>query len=98
MASRVYLAIPPKVPLDGVGLMKAFLSLANSSIRVLSPRMEPPVIFEEGSTASTATLISFAVNILPKVSMKVDFPTPGIPVKPRRIEFPECVNKSDNNF
>ncbi len=56
MASRVFAATPPSVPEDGEGRMKAFGWADRSFIRVLSPRIEPPVRAEEGSTASTATL------------------------------------------
>ena len=35
-------------------------------IRVLSPSSEPPVLDEEGSTASTASLPSFAIILCPK--------------------------------
>ena len=51
IASCVFLVTPPSVPLEGEGLTKAFGSLANSSIRVLSPSTLPPVLDELGSTA-----------------------------------------------
>jgi hypothetical protein len=39
---------------------------------------------EEGSTASTATRSPCPVSIIPKLSMKVDLPTPGVPESPIR--------------
>lgn len=52
--------------------------------------MEPPVLLDEGSTASTATRWPMPVSRVPKASMKVDFPTPGTPLIPIRRAFPEC--------
>ena len=51
-------------------------------MRVLSPRMLPPVRFELGSMASTATRWPAAVRCVPRASMNVDLPTPGTPVMP----------------
>jgi len=56
IASRVFAATPPSVPDAGEGRMKAFSEFASCAIRVLSPRIEPPVRADDGSTASTATL------------------------------------------
>ena len=56
IVSRVLAATPPSVPAEGEGRMKALGSTASRAMRVLSPRIEPPVRAEEGSTASTATL------------------------------------------
>ena len=56
MVSRVLAATPPSVPDAGDGRTKALSSTASRPIRVLSPRIEPPVRVDEGSTASTATL------------------------------------------
>ena len=44
------------VPAEGEGRMKALMSVQSCSIRVLSPRIDPPVRVDEGSTARTATL------------------------------------------
>ena len=55
IASRVCAATPPSAPLDGDGRMNACGCRASSSIRVLSPRTEPPLTELDGSTASTAT-------------------------------------------
>ena len=41
MASFVVLVTPPKVPLEGEGRIKAFKSLDNSNILVLSPNRDP---------------------------------------------------------
>ena len=43
MASLVVLVTPPNVPLDGEGRIKAFQSLDNSNILVLSPNKEPVI-------------------------------------------------------
>lgn len=79
MASFVVLVTPPRVPLVGDGLMYAFMSLDSSVIRVLSPKRDPPLVQEDGSTASTDNLCPRSVSIFPKHSMKVDFPAPGGP-------------------
>ena len=55
-----------------------------AAMRVLSPRMLPPVRVDEGSTASTATRWPSPVSIVPRASMNVDLPTPGTPVMPTR--------------
>ena len=54
-ASRVRRATPPLVPPAGDGRTNASGLWDNASMRVLSPRMEPPERGLEGSTASTAT-------------------------------------------
>jgi hypothetical protein len=48
-------ATPPSVPPVGEGRMNAAGLRDSSSIRVLSPRIEPPERGLDGSTASTAT-------------------------------------------
>ena len=68
--------------------MKAASEFASRAIRVLSPRIEPPVRAEEGSTASTATLWPRPIRNMPSSSMVVDLPTPGEPVMPTRIALP----------
>lgn len=47
-------------------------------------QMLPPVVQEDGSTASTETLCPRAVSIFPTTSMKEDFPAPGGPDRPER--------------
>ena len=85
IASRVRWATPPSEPPEGDGRMKARSSWARLSMRVLSPRMLPPVTGLLGSTASTATRWPFDQQCRPRsVSMKVLLPTPGGPVMPTR--------------
>ena len=72
--------------------MKAFLFTDNFIILVLSPKIEPPVLFEEGSIAKTATLKPRSIKDIPNVSINVDFPTPGTPVIPTLKEFLCCFN------
>ena len=67
--------------------MNAFGSRANRSILVLSPSIDPPDLIELGSTASTATRSPIPVRYVPKLSIKVDLPTPGVPDRPTRIAF-----------
>src|SRR5690606_7859980 len=55
MVSLVAFATPPSVPAVGEGRTNADGLTDSRSIRVLSPRMEPPVRLEDGSTANTAT-------------------------------------------
>lgn len=55
-------ATPPKEPPEGEGRMKAFSSPESSSMRVLSPIMEPRETEEDGSIASTATLNPFCIG------------------------------------
>ena len=52
----MFLATPPNESLDAEGRIKALGSLTKSSIRVLSPKILPPLIELLGSTANTATL------------------------------------------
>jgi hypothetical protein len=47
----------------------------------LSPSNDPPVVPDDGSTASTATRCD-DVRAVPNFSMKVDFPAPGGPDNP----------------
>jgi hypothetical protein len=54
-ASRVRRVTPPNVAPAGEGRMNAAGLFASRCIRVLSPRIDPPVRRLEGSTASTAT-------------------------------------------
>ena len=94
MDSRVLRATPPKLPPEGEGRIKALGLIASCSIRVLSPRMEPPLRVLLGSMAKTATLCPLSASMLPKLSMKVLFPAPGTPVMPRRTALPVCGNSS----
>ena len=57
-------------------------------MRVLSPRMEPPVRMLEGSTAVTASFRPSSTSIMPRASMRVLLPAPGTPVMPTRMAPP----------
>lgn len=72
-------ATPPSDPAEGEGRMKTLGLDEMLSMRVLSPRIEPPLRSELGSMASTASLCLSEVTILPTASMKVDFRLPGRP-------------------
>ncbi len=65
MVSRVTLVTPPRVRPVGDGRTKAAGSTASRDMRVLSPRIDPPVRELEGSTASTATRWPAAVRLTP---------------------------------
>ena len=88
MVSRVARVTPPKVPAEGEGRTNAAGSTDRRCMRVLSPRIEPPLRVLEGSTASTATRRPSSVRTVPKASMKVLLPTPGTPVMPIRWARP----------
>ena len=88
IVSRVLRATPPSEPADGEGRMKTSGLAEMLSIRVLSPRIEPPLRSELGSMASTASLWRSEVTMLPIASMKVDLPAPGTPVMPMRTDRP----------
>src|SRR5574343_272716 len=90
IASRVFSATPPSDPADGLGRMKASSRWARVSIRVLSPRMEPPVTVDDGSMANTASRFPCPISQTPSASMKVDLPAPGTPEMPIRIALPVC--------
>ena len=87
-ASLVPTAIPPNDPLDGVDLIKVLSFFEISLILVLSPRMEPPVKFDDGSIAKTPNLKFLFTKNVPKDSIKVDLPTPGGPENPTLIACP----------
>jgi hypothetical protein len=78
--------------------MKAAGFCDSSSMRVLSPRMEPPVTDDDGSTASTATRRPCSMRYSPSASMKVDLPTPGTPEMPTRIAPPVCGSRPSSTF
>ncbi len=65
--------------------MNASSSRDSSTMRVLSPRIEPPVRRLDGSTASTATRSPCAMRCIPNASMNVDLPAPGGPLMPIRV-------------
>ena len=90
IASRVFSATPPRLPPEGEGRMKAPGSIDSRSMRVLSPSIEPPEMELEGSTARTATRWPCSMRCRPSTSIKVDFPAPGEPEMPTRIDRPVC--------
>ncbi len=56
IVSRVLRATPPSDPAEGEGRTNTSGLLQMLSMRVLSPRIEPPLRSELGSIASTASL------------------------------------------
>ena len=68
--------------------MKDRGSAARRGMRLLSPRMLPPLRALEGSTASTATRWPPSISRIPRASMRVLLPTPGTPVIPTRVALP----------
>ncbi len=94
IASRVRRATPPRVPAVGDGRTNAESERVSSPMRVLSPRIEPPVRVLDGSTASTATRCPCSTRWRPNASMNVDLPEPGAPEMPMRIAPPVCGSTS----
>jgi hypothetical protein len=94
IVSRVRRATPPRVIPAGDGRMKASRRRDSSSMRVLSPRIEPPPRLDEGSIASTASDRPRSSSDRPKRSIRVDLPTPGTPVMPSRTDLPVCGSTS----
>jgi len=74
--------------------MKASSRWLSNSMRVLSPRMEPPDTDDDGSTASTASFLPCSINQTPRASMKVDLPAPGTPEMPMRMVLPVFGNSA----
>ena len=66
-------------------------------MRVLSPRIEPPLRALDGSTASTATRWPASTRCRPSASMNVDLPTPGAPLMPTRIAPPVAGSSSSSS-
>ena len=95
--SRVRLATPPSVVPAGDGRTNARGCRASSVMRVLSPRIEPPLSEELGSTASTARRRPRASAASPSASMRLDLPTPGAPDMPtRRLRPASGARRSSN--
>ena len=84
--------------MDGVDLINVFSFFEISLILVLSPSIEPPVKFEDGSIARIPSLKPCLTRWIPNDSIKVDLPTPGGPENPIRIDFPGLFNKLDIRF
>src|SRR5262245_60788095 len=70
--------------------MNAAPETAKLVMRVLSPRMLPPVSDDDGSTASTATRWSSSTRRWPTASINVDLPDPGTPLTPTLWAPPVC--------
>ncbi len=66
-------------------------------MRVLSPKIEPPEMLLDGSTASTATRCPKPIRCKPSASMKVLLPTPGTPLMPSLNARPVCGSRAVSN-
>ncbi len=77
--------------------MNASSRFANRSMRVLSPRIDPPDSADDGSTASTATRWPASTSRRPKLSMNVLLPAPGTPEIPRRCDRPVSGSRMRNS-
>ena len=53
-------------------------------MRVLSPRMLPPLMCEDGSMGTTATRCDLDTRRMPSASINVLLPAPGGPATPMR--------------
>ena len=80
-------AMPPKWALLGDERMSAKGSNDNVSILVLSPKILPLLTVLLGSIVSTAIFLPSEVRNLPKPSINVLFPAPGIPEIPILKDF-----------
>src|SRR4051794_4359163 len=85
-ASRVGAARPPRRPPAAVERISTPSSRGSCSMRARSPSSEPPLRFEDGSTASTATVLSLARQRDTSADSREDLPAPGGPVTPTRWE------------
>ena len=81
-------ATPPSVPALGRGPDVGVGSADSSAIRVLSPSTEPPVRTERRVDGEHADPVAVAGQLVPRVSMNVDLPTPGTPEMPTRTAPP----------
>ena len=82
-------ASPPACPREAIERMKTPSSAAYDCMRTRSPRSAPPVIGEDGSTATTATVrpAARAARAI-SAATSVDLPAPGGPVIPTRCAPP----------
>lgn len=62
--------------------MPGYASTVSYSFDSVTINYIPPLVEEDGSTASTATLCPSPVICLPNTSINVDFPAPGGPERP----------------
>ena len=81
-AARVAGARPPSRSPAAIERMKMPRSAGSASIRARSPSSAPPERFDDGSTASTATLRPPARQPRTSALSSVDLPAPGGPVTP----------------
>ena len=81
-------ARPPACPRDAMLRMKTPSSVAYACIRTRSPRSAPPVIGDEGSTATTATVRPARRASAIRAATSVLLPAPGAPVIPTRCADP----------
>ena len=75
-------ARPPRRVPAAVERMSTPSSLGSCSIRTRSPSSEPPERLEDGSTASTATVLPPSRHSPTSAESSVDLPAPGGPVTP----------------
>jgi hypothetical protein len=87
-ADVVVEARPPAWPRAAIERMNTSRSPAYDCIRTRSPRRAPPVIGDEGSTATTATARPALRTSPMRAATSVDLPAPGGPVIPTRWARP----------
>ncbi len=90
IASPVALAKPPKCPRVAMLRMKISGSTLCCIIRILSPKIAPPLKGLEGSTAIIPIFFLFFRRIPAIWSTNVLLPEPGEPVMPTMIDSPVC--------
>src|SRR3954447_19046529 len=83
-ASRVGAASPPSRVPAAVERIRTPSSRGSCSIRARSPSSDPPERFDEGSTASTATVRPALRHVDTRADSSDDLPAPGGPVTPTR--------------
>ncbi len=81
-------ASPPAWPRDAIERMNTPSSEAYACIRTRSPSNAPPVIGEDGSTATTAAVRPASRSAARSDATSVDLPAPGGPVMPTRCAAP----------
>src|SRR6478735_10411489 len=93
-ASGTASASPPTCPRVAIERMNTPSSVACSCIRRRSPRIEPPVNGEVGSTASTATRSPPSRATRSRALVNVLLPAPGAPVMPTTYAAPSSAGAS----
>lgn len=81
---RLILALQLEQPAAGIRQHRPLALPTHRGMRVLSPRIAPPLACELGSMASTATLSPASSMVQPSVSMSELLPAPGGPDTPTR--------------